>query len=81
MSRHWRYAPALTSAARATSQVLDSWAELPAMAPIEASLIAHKPSSWPLAMALALMLAQSVAVLVMPWLAGRFSAAMVAGGA
>ena len=40
-----------------------------------------RPYRWPLAMALALMLAQSVAVLVMPWLAGRFSAAMVAGGA
>lgn len=40
-----------------------------------------RPYRVPLAIALVLMLGQSVAVLVMPWLAGRFSAAMVAGGA
>ena len=40
-----------------------------------------RPYHGPLAFALVLMLAQSTAVLVMPWLAGRFSAAMVAGGA
>ena len=40
-----------------------------------------RPYRAPLAFALVLMLAQSTAVLVMPWLAGRFSAAMVGGGA
>ena len=39
-----------------------------------------RPYRGPLAFALVLMLAQSTAVLVMPWLAGRFSAVMVAGG-
>ena len=40
-----------------------------------------RPYRGPLAVALVLMLGQSLAVLAMPWLAGRFSAAMVAGGA
>ena len=40
-----------------------------------------RPYRGRLAFALVLMLAQSLAVLVMPWLAGRFSAAMITGGA
>ena len=40
-----------------------------------------RPYRVPLAIALLLMLLQSVAVLVMPWLAGLFAAEMAAGGA